>query len=66
MESRKMVLMILLSGKQWEQICRHSRGRRGWDEAREWPGNVYTPMCKIASVNLLYDSRISTQRSVTT
>ena len=37
MESRKMLLMNILAGQQWrgrhrEQTCRHSGGRREWDE----------------------------------
>ena len=40
MESRKMVLMNLTSGKRWrhrhkEQICGHGGGKREWDELRE-------------------------------
>ena len=41
----KMVPMNLFAGQQWrcrhgEQTCEHSRGRRGWDEWREQPGNI--------------------------
>ena len=40
MESRKIVLMIILAGQQtrWrhkEQTCGHGGGRRGWDDLRE-------------------------------
>ena len=40
MESRKVVLMSLFTGKQQrcrhrEQTCGQSAGRRGWDEWRE-------------------------------
>ena len=40
MESRKMVLLNLLAGKEWrcrcrEWICGHSQGRRQWDKLRE-------------------------------
>ena len=40
MESRKMVLMNLFTGKEKrhkhrEQTCGHSAGRRGWNQLRE-------------------------------
>ena len=25
------------------------RGRRGWDELRDWRGNIYTTICKTKS-----------------
>ena len=61
MESRKTVLMNLCAGQQWkhrhiEQICGHSKGRRGWGELRS---NIetYITIYKIdTSVNLLYDT----------
>ena len=39
MESRKMVLINLFAGQEYrykhrEQTCRHSGGKRGWDEPR--------------------------------
>ena len=41
MESRKIALMNLFAGKEWrhrhrEWTCGHNRGRRGWEELREW------------------------------
>ena len=40
MESRKMVLMNLLAGKEWRRIhrewtCEHSGGRREWEDWRK-------------------------------
>ena len=40
MESRKVVLMNLVGGKEWrpryrERTCRHSWGRKEWDEQRQ-------------------------------
>ena len=40
MESRKMVLMNLFTGKEWRRRCRewtceHSGARRGWEELRK-------------------------------
>ena len=44
--------MNLFAGQQWrcrhgEQTCEHSRGRRGWDEWREQPGNIHSTIWKI-------------------
>ena len=44
--------MNLSAGQQWrcrhrEQTCGHSGGRKGWDNLREEPGNIYNAMCKI-------------------
>ena len=69
MESRKIVLKNLFAGqgqrdRHREQTCGHSRGRRGWDELRE---TFTLPYIKqIASGKLLYNTRSSTQCSVTT
>ena len=40
MESRKIVLMNQIVGKEWrprhrEQTCGHSKGRGGWDKLRK-------------------------------
>ena len=70
MEYRKMVLMNLFAGQQWrcrhrEQTCGHrEQRRRGWNEWRQYHGNMYTTICKIASGNLLYDSGNSDPGSV--
>ena len=63
MESRKWYDEPICR-QQWrcrhrEQTCGHSRGRRGWDELREWHGNIYITVCKINSGNLLYNAGIS-------
>ena len=69
MESRKIVLKNLCAGqgqrdRHREQTCGHSWGRRGWDELRE---TFTLPYIKqIASGKLLYNTRSSTQCSVTT
>ena len=48
-----MVMMNLFSGKQGRHRHREQtygyggRGRRGWDERREYHGNIYTTICKI-------------------
>ena len=51
MGSRKMVLINLLQGSKGdpdrEQICGHSRGRRGWDGLREQRWNIHITICKI-------------------
>ena len=52
MESKKMVLMILLSGqqrrlRQKEHTCGYSWGRRCWDKWRQLYGNIYITICKI-------------------
>ena len=49
-----MVLMNLFTGQQWrcrhiEQTCGRSGGRRGREESREWPGNMYITICKLDS-----------------
>ena len=54
MESRKMVLMNLLAGQHWryrhrERILWMQRGRRGWEELREYHWNKYITVHKIDS-----------------
>ena len=54
LESRKMVLMNLFAWQQRRhgrraQTCGHSRGRRGWDELREYHGSTYITICEIDS-----------------
>ena len=49
-----MALMNLFMGQQWicrhrEQTCGRGGGRRGWEESREWPGNMYITICKLDS-----------------
>ena len=49
-----MVLMNLFAGQQWrgryrKQACGQSGGRRGWNEWREWHGNIYITICKTDS-----------------
>ena len=70
-----MVLKNLFAAQQWrsrhrEQICGHSRGRRGQDEWREQDGNIYMEsyisICEIANGNLMYDSGNSNTCSVST
>ena len=61
MESRKTVLMNLLAGQHWryrhrERILWMQRGRRGWEELREYHWNKYITVRKIASGNLLCDT----------
>ena len=49
-----------------EWTCGHSGRRRGWDELRGERLNIYITICKIASRKLPYNTRSSTQWSVTT
>ena len=50
MESRKIVLMILLAGHQRRhRHFGHSQGKREWDDMRELHRNIYITICKIAS-----------------
>ena len=52
-------MMNLFAGQQWrhrhrEQTYGHGMGEEGeMDEKREWHGNIYTTICKIAIGNLL-------------
>ena len=44
----------LFAWQQWrcrhrEQTCGRRVGRKGWDEWREWHGNIYIIICKIDS-----------------
>ena len=49
MESRKTVLMNLFAGQTYRTDFGHSRGRRGWDELREWHCHTSFTTCKVDS-----------------
>ena len=39
-----------------EQTFGHSGRRRGWDDLRDEPRNIYITICKIVSGSLMYDT----------